>query len=419
MANGSGSGRPAVVLRGVDKIFRASSHAPSTLKESLIGLFSEQRSAPAIQALAGVDLRVDPGESVGIVGANGSGKTTLLRIIAGITDPTHGTVQVAGRVVAMIELGAGFHPDLHGEDNVKLQGAIYNLPKHEIEGRLDAIFEFAELEDFRATALKHYSSGMIVRLGFAIAVHCRPRILLVDEVLSVGDQSFQERCLRTIREMQNDGVTIVFVTHQMEFAERVCDRMVWLKEGKVYREGKSLEVLQAFHRETIRDQYAISEGRLTPERLLVHLPGRFGTGEARIEEVRLIDSHGAARRNFRPGEPITFEISYSCESSVRELDCSITLDFEDGSNVAFWRAAAQGGIQRPTGGKGCFRLHIPSPPLLAGKYTISLVIRRPGGGDDYDLHLRLHHFAILAGEGEIPSAPVRLTPKVHWLEGGQ
>lgn len=361
-----------------------------------------------------IDLEIGAGESIGIVGANGSGKSTLLKLIAGITEPSSGEIEIEGRVLGVIELGAGFHLELSGEENARLQGAIYGLSARETDERIDPIFDYAELQDFRSTALKHYSSGMIVRLGFSIAIHCRPEILLVDEVLAVGDQSFQEKCLRTIDELRRAGTTIIFVTHHMEFAERICDRIVWLKKGTIHRHGPALEVLQAYQREMLAEQYAGSEGAFTLERAAVGLPGRFGTGEARITEARTVDAEGRVRRNFLPGEPICIEVDYTCEVDVAEIDCAIMIDFEDGTNVAFWRAGLAGAEQRPTKG-GRFRLYIPSPPLLPGRYTISPAISRPGGREDhYDLHLRLYHFSIAEEGAEMVGVPVGLEAKVRW-----
>ncbi len=402
-------GEPVIRFSGVGKSFRAPSSQAGSLKESFFSLLSEPREGPTIEALKDISLEIGAGESVGIVGANRSGKSTLLKLIAGIMQSTVGTIEVCGRVVGMIELGAGFHPDLTGDENVRLQGTINGLTAKEIDERMHRIFEFAELHDFRFIQLKFYSSGMTARLGFAVAIHCEPEIVLVDEVLSVGDQSFQERCLRTITELRKKGTTIIFVTHVLEFAERVCDRLIWLKDGRIHAQGASLEVLQAYQLEAIRQDYSVSEGYLTKERVEIGLPGRFGSGKARFEEIRLVDSEGKIRRHFHPGEPFTIEMDYRCDADLEALDCWIILDYEDGSNVAYWRASNAGAAQRPANGSGTFRLNIPNPPFLPGRYTFTPALSAPGDTSaEYDMHFRLQNFSIACPSDRFPAAPIRL-----------
>lgn len=407
-----------VSLRKVCKTFASDPNRPTTLKELVVGASpggqSKRGKRQVIEALSDIDLEIRSGESFGIVGANGSGKSTLLKLIAGITTPTSGELEVKGKVLGVIELGAGFHGQLSGEENVRLQGAIYGLSSQQVEALIDPIFEYAQLDDFRGTPLRHYSSGMVVRLGFSIAIACNPGILVVDEVLSVGDVAFQHQCLRTIDEMRRSGTTIVFVTHQMELAERVCDRIVWLGPGgKIRMAGDALEVLHAYYREILETQYGTSEGMLTSERIEVGAPGRFGTGEATIEEVRAVDEDRNVRRNFHPGEPLALEILYKCHESIDSIDCSLTLDYEDGSSVCHWRADLDGGLQQPVDGKGRFRLAFDPAYFLPGRYTFTCAISPPGGGEaHYDQHFRLHHFSILP-EGEwVPGTPMRLEAKV-------
>lgn len=416
----AGTDPPGVCVRlcKVCKTFASDPNRPTTLKELVVGASpsgnGKRGKRQVIEALREIDLEIRSGESFGIVGANGSGKSTLLKLIAGITTPTSGEVEVKGTVLGVIELGAGFNGQLSGEENVRLQGAIYGLSSQQVEALIDPIFEYAQLDDFRGTPLRHYSSGMIVRLGFSIAIACDPEILVVDEVLSVGDVAFQHQCLRTIDELRRSGTTIVFVTHQMELAERVCDRIVWLGPGgKIRKQGESLEVLHAYYQELLETQYGSSEGLLTQERIEVGAPGRFGTGDATIEEVRAVDQAGNVRRNFRPGEPLALEIRYACREPVESIDCSLTLDYEDGSSVCHWRAELEDGLQRPIDGKGRFRLAFDPAYFLPGRYTLSCAISPPGGGEaHYDLHFRLHHFSILP-EGEwVPGAPMRLEAKV-------
>ncbi len=407
-------GEPRVRLRGIGKRFYERGTATGSLKESLLGMLSTTHAAAEIVALKGIDLETRDGEILGLVGANGSGKSTLLKIIAGITQPSEGEVGTRGRVIGMIELGAGFHRELSGEENIRLQGAVFGLRRKEIERKMDAIFDYAELQDFRRTELKFYSSGMVARLGFAAAIHSDPDVLLVDEALSVGDQPFQEKCLRTFDELRTKGVATVFVTHNMEFAERVCDRIIWLKGGQIHQAGNSSDMLAAYHDEMIETLYGKSEGQLTPARVTIPIPGRFGSGEVRMTRVRTVDANGRPHRNFKRGESFAIEIEYLCESEIEAVDCSITIEFEDGAPVSFWRAECDGKWQKPEKNRGMFRLLLPSPILLPGRYRFSPALSPLGGGEvHYDLQLWMQHFTILEDDKAFPLAPILLTPVVR------
>jgi ABC-type polysaccharide/polyol phosphate transport system ATPase subunit len=200
-------------------------------------------SKSSFYALRDVSFSLGRGETLGIIGRNGSGKSTILKLIAGVTTPTHGRLDVYGRVSPLIELGAGFHPDLTGRENVYLNGAILGMSRRQIQERWDEIVDFAELADFMDTPVKHYSSGMFMRLGFAVAVHSDPDILIMDEALSVGDAAFQEKCLNRIRQFQDAGVTIVLVSHNQPLIEEFCSSVLWLNNGRLITVGKTNEVI--------------------------------------------------------------------------------------------------------------------------------------------------------------------------------
>lgn len=410
---------PRIELRGVGKTYNPHRKHGGTIKQTLLdSLSGGRRAEPTVHALEGIDLTVRPGEAIGIVGANGSGKSTLLKIIAGITEPTAGTVKVRGRVLGVIELGAGFHPDLSGEENVELQGAIYGMSAAQVAERIDRIFDYAGIAEFRATPLKHYSSGMIVRLGFAIAVQCEPDILLVDEVLAVGDRAFQLQCLATIGAMRARGTTIVLVTHQIDHAERACERLLWLKDGRVQAQGDALEILQAYYQDALTERYGESEGEITKEHVTaVGYPARFGSGEARITRLRALDAEGRARHNFAPGEPIAIEVDFRCERELEALDCWLVLDFHEGSNVAYWCASDGDAALRPAPREGTFRMMLPEARLLPGRFILTAALSAPGRFDKpYDMHFRLHQLTI-EGSGEATGGPaMELTPKVTWLK---
>ncbi len=420
MANPQNSGpmtqdsSAAIRLRGVSKIFPRTEARADTIKERLISSLSLRQRSDLIAALDEVDLAIGRGEALGLIGANGSGKSTMLKLIAGITRPTRGTVAADGRVLGLIELGAGFHPDLTGEENIRLQGSIYGLTAAEVETRVEPILAFADLGDFRAMPVKHYSSGMYVRLGFAIAMHIQPDILLVDEVLAVGDQEFQERCLREIRRLHAGGVTIVFVTHYPEQAERLCDRVVWMEQGKIRALGPATEILAAYHDDMIGRRYAASQGTLDAAVITAGLPGRFGTGGARIEAVRILDAAGRPRTNFLRGEPIRIEIDYSAPG-IEALDCTIPVDaVSDGTNLTWWRARRDGKLIKPgADGRGTVAIDVPDPGLLTGRYRMTIALSPPDRpAEHYDVLYRLFHFAIDADNQWDTVAAIELKPSI-------
>ena len=239
------------------------------------------QSAHEIWALRDVSFEVQPGEALGIIGANGAGKTTALSLLAGITRPTAGRIAVAGRVGALIELGAGFHPELTGRENVYLNASILGFKKAEIDHIYDDIVAFAELAAFLDTPLKRYSSGMRARLGFAVAAHVNPDIMLIDEVLAVGDLSFQRKCLNTMNEIRRTGKSIVFVSHNLSAVRRLCDRAMWLDEGTIKEIGTVNKVVDTY------TSFITSRTRRTNSGEFLGLGARWGTGEAEIKDVKM------------------------------------------------------------------------------------------------------------------------------------
>lgn len=256
----SSSSTPAIQVDGVSKLFRraASGQKLRTLKSALLdrSLIQGLRPEDAIPALKDVSFSIARGESVGLIGSNGSGKSTLLKILAGILRPTEGDVTVDGRVAALIELGAGFHPEISGRENVFIGGAVLGLTRRQIEARFDDIVSFSGLEAFIEEPVKNYSSGMYVRLGFAVAIHTDPEVLLVDEVLAVGDEAFAHKCLRRIEEFLARGRTLVMVSHSLPLIESVCDRAIWLEKGTLRLNGHPRRVVDAY-----RTAVAEGEGR--------------------------------------------------------------------------------------------------------------------------------------------------------------
>ncbi len=406
---------PAIRLAGVTKVYSRTEARADTLKERLISSLSVRQRSDLVIALEDINLGITPGELLGLIGPNGSGKSTLLKIIAGITRPSQGSVHTEGRILGLIELGAGFHPELTGDENIRLQGAIYGLDAAQVEAAIEPILDFAELRDFRSMPVKHYSSGMYVRLGFAIAMHARPDLLLVDEVLAVGDQDFQERCLREIRRLNAAGVTILFVTHYPEQAERLCDRVLWLEGGQTRMLGPATDVLAAYHDDMIGRRHGRSQGRLDRNVIMAGVAGRYGSGEARIEAVRLLDQANRPRTSFRPGESFRFEIDFSAQPGIDRLGCTIPIDdVRDGFMVSLTHAERDYGlIDVGPDGRGTIRVEFDNPPLLAGRYRVTIALSPPNRpSEHYDVLYRLFHLVIDSDPDWETVAPIQLRPRL-------
>jgi ABC-type polysaccharide/polyol phosphate transport system ATPase subunit len=290
-------------------------------------------------ALDNVSFEVKRGECVGLIGANGAGKSTLLKLLNGITLPDKGTIKVAGRVGGLLELGAGFHPMLAGRENIYLNAAILGLSKDEIAEKFDAIVEFAGLQEFIDSPVKHYSSGMYVRLGFAIAVHAEPDILLIDEALAVGDAYFVQKCFSAFEQFQKQAVTILFVSHDMNIVRRYCQETIWLDGGTVVRRGKPKAIIDLynamiFERIAAKTQQAktLSAKEFAASKSLDDAP-RFGTGEAQIVDATLLDSKFRAVDVVTSGEETIFRIAVSFKAFVNDVVFGITIRDKRGLEV--------------------------------------------------------------------------------------
>lgn len=238
-----------ITLDKISKRYRLSQLGARSFREDFMRLFAGNGSGGTDEffALREVSLEIEAGEAIGFIGPNGSGKSTILKLLARIIYPTHGKVAVRGSVASLIEVGAGFHPELSGRENIFLYGSIMGMRQADVRAKFDRIVEFAEIERFIDTPVKRYSSGMYVRLGFAVAAHINPHVLLVDEVLAVGDASFQSKCLQRIEELRRDGMTIVFVSHDMTAVERLCNRVFLLEQGRVKAEGEPREIIRQYY----------------------------------------------------------------------------------------------------------------------------------------------------------------------------
>jgi lipopolysaccharide transport system ATP-binding protein len=308
-------------------------------------------------ALQDVDLRVEPGESVGLIGHNGAGKTTALKLLAGITRPTRGSARTQGRVASLINLGAGFHPELTGRENVLLNGVILGLTRREVRARFDEIVAFAELEAYLDTPVKRYSSGMYARLGFAVAAHVDPDVLLVDEVLSVGDVAFQEKSIRKMLSFRERGRAILFVSHNLSAVEMMCPRCVWLDHGQVRLAGPTPTVVQAYLESVDAELVASSTASAD---------GQTEAGVV-VEQASVLDADGQAKTDFEFGEACTIRLRCLTRADQPQLTCSVTVRGDYGP--LFSLASQPLDVRR-----GAFRLdcRVSELPLLPGLYRIDV-----------------------------------------------
>lgn len=377
----------AIAVSGLSKRYRIGEARPGgMLREALVEALKALWRRPGDQgagerttwALRDVSFHVDEGEVVGVIGRNGAGKSTLLKLLSRITYPTSGTVETRGRVAPLVEIGTGFHPELTGRENVFLNGSILGLRRREIQERFDAIVEFSGLARFLDTPLKRYSSGMRLRLGFAIAAHVSTEILLVDEVLAVGDAEFQRKCLQALGDVSRRGRTVLFVSHDLAAVERLCPRTIWIDRGRVRRDGTSREVIAAY----LADLSQAHDASLD----LAGRRERSGTGEIRLTRLEYRDAAGRSRELVRSGEPLTLRLGYEVHSPVRTPHFGVMLHSELGTLIAHpntWSA----GLEIPTlpAGPGHIDLVIDRLDLVPGHYVLSLWIERQGERESFDL----------------------------------
>jgi ABC-type polysaccharide/polyol phosphate transport system ATPase subunit len=348
-----------IAVDRVSQCFRVSSQPHRTLKDLVVARRRTTRSE--VWALRDVTLEAAPGEALGLVGRNGSGKTTLLRLLSGIFKPTSGMVAVGGRVGALLELGAGFHPEFTGRENVYLNGSIHGLSRARIRQAMDEIVAFAELERFIDLPVRTYSSGMFMRLGFSVAAHIEADVLLLDEVFAVGDEDFQRKCFAKIAEFKRRGGTIVFVSHDARAVERLCDRAVLLREGLVAFDGSTRDAIAHYRR-------LLAEER-SPDELAAGLR-EWGTGEAVIRAARLLDGDGDERRQFASGETCVVELLVAAEPDVEPPLLSLELRDNDGVVIAgLTQATAELGWSG-RGGECTLRFEVDRLPLAEGRFHL-------------------------------------------------
>jgi ABC-type polysaccharide/polyol phosphate transport system ATPase subunit len=376
-----------ILVDRASRRFRVHPQQVRTLKE--VALARNRARTSEVVALEGVSLSVEPGEAVGLIGRNGSGKTTLLSLIAGIITPSSGRVEAGGRVASLLELGAGFHPDFTGRENVYLNGSIYGLKRGQVRALMDEIVAFAELERFIDLPVRTYSSGMYMRLGFAVAAHVAADLLLLDEVFAVGDEEFQRKCFGRIFDFKQRGGTIVFVSHDAASVERLCERAVLLRQGRVELDGSTQEAIARYHE--------LLAAERDPAELAAGLR-EYGSGEARIVEARMLGPEREDRQQLGAGEPLTVELRLAVMRPLPPPRIALELRNEAGLLLAasVQDTAELGWAEVP--GERVLRFEVERPPLADGRFRLRFELADPGGQRIYhwlDDELR---FVVYPGE---------------------
>ena len=371
----------ALAVNGLWKSYRLYHERNQYLKAAILKM--RRSRYEEFWALKDINFEVPTGSTFGVIGSNGSGKSTLLKVMAGILVPEKGSVKIDGRVSALLELGAGFHPELSGKENVYLNGAILGLAKKEITARFDDIVEFAGLADFIDTPVKNYSSGMFVRLGFAVAAHVEPDVLLIDEVLSVGDESFQRRCAEKIDEFRRDGRTIVFVSHGLGQVEQLCQDAAWIDKGDLRMIGPAAEVISAYQGESHQ-----------AERVEGEQGSRWGSGEAQIVGVALIDADGNDGALLTTHEPATIRVDITAHTPLQDTVVVVRIDSLSGSTVWETSTRRNGRTIGLIDGPASVKIAIPSLPLLEGVYDLTVGVMDSTEVHPYDFWERRIRFEV-------------------------
>ena len=379
----------AIRADAVSKAYVVRTERRRTMKELLLRQYAPPRR---VEALHEVSFTVEEGESFAIVGANGSGKSTLLKLVAGTAKPTTGTLTVNGRVSALLELGAGFHPDFSGRENVFLNASLLGLTRRQTEQALPEIEAFAELGDFFDATVKTYSSGMYMRLAFAVAAHVDPEVMLIDEILAVGDEYFQRKCFAKLNEFRSRGKTICFVSHDLASVARLCRRGLLLERGRVRTQGDISLVLEAYAELVeAQEQHALASDAPTGD--------RWGSGEVRIERVTL-RSRGKDTLVAHTGEPLAIRLGYEVSADITEAIFGVTIYRDDGVSVYGTNTGIESVPVPLRRGGGTVTFDVPRLPLLPGQYELDVAVISPAL-HAYDYHSKRHSFRVSGTPGEI------------------
>lgn len=379
----------AIAVKDVSKLFRKQNQR--TFKELIPALVKSEKVQETFLALDNVNLTIKKGEAVGIIGPNGSGKSTLLKLIAGVTEPTKGSISINGSVAPLIELGAGFHPELSGRENVFLNGVILGISRSEMQEKFDSIVDFAELSNFIDQPIKHYSSGMYLRLAFAVAIHTDPDILLIDEILAVGDTRFQQKCLRKIRDFNKQGKTIVLVTHDMAAVVNMCDRAVLLDHSKIKDIGRPQDLVNKylFDQNEVRTVSQNNDKQANSKKII------------QIEEVVFINEKGEKQQTFQTGSKMSIKMKYSSLEDVNDIIFGLSISDQQGNTIFGTNTMMQGlsdfSVKK---GSDYMVFSIDKLNLLSGDYKLT-VAAHTHTFDNYDWQDKAYSFAVAGGDSSV------------------
>jgi ABC-2 type transport system ATP-binding protein len=350
----------AISVQNVSKKFRLYHEKNQYLKSALLS--GKRARFEDFWAVNDISFEVSAGSTFGIIGSNGSGKSTLLKCIAGILFPEKGSIITKGRTAALLELGSGFHPDLSGRENIFLNGALLGLTRGELEKKFDEIVDFAGLDDFIDTPVKNYSSGMAVRLGFAIAINVDPEILIIDEVLAVGDASFQQKCYQKIESFRRDGKTILFVSHGLSDVTTLCSQVLWMEKGRARAVGRSIDLVSDYLGASHNTFHKTDE--TTGE--------RWGNNEFEVTNVEVLDAKGDVTDVVHTGRTMKIRIHYIRHSDVSDVIAGLRISHLHGTQVFATNSRRRGDPLGQFGKTGFVDLEIPRIPMLAGTFQISV-----------------------------------------------
>jgi lipopolysaccharide transport system ATP-binding protein len=392
---------PIIEFNDVSKCFRLDRHKSRTFQQLFINRINRAKNLimrkpskgdnDIFWALQNVNFNIYRGETVGLIGSNGSGKSTALKLMSRIISPTAGKVAIRGRVTALLELGAGFHPELSGRDNIILNGTVMGLSRKEIEKKVDSIVEFAELEEFIDAPVKHYSSGMYARLGFAVSVHLDPEVLLVDEALAVGDQHFQEKCQEYMLRLKRKGVTILLVSHSLPSVEQICSRAIWLHHGRVRLDDNVHVVSDAYYKAVLEEENA-QKGTVQWS------AGRMGSGEVRIERVELLDRAGIMSNTYRTHDALTLRMYYHALQRIERPLFGIAIEHAASGTIVSGPHTGMADYDIALlEGKGYVDYNLSRLPLLPGEYWLSFSVYDRKEAHEYDYWYQAAKLRVIPG----------------------
>lgn len=394
----------AVTILHVSKWFHRYQDRPGTLKETLLHGFRKSAGVKKLQALDDISLDIESGKMLGMIGANGAGKSTLLRLIGGVGRPDLGSIEVRGRIGALLDLGAGFHPDLTGRENIYISGVITGLTRREIAQRFDRIVDFSEIEDFIDSPLRTYSTGMQMRLAFAVAAHIDPEVLLVDEVLAVGDLAFQKKCLDRIAQFKREGTTIILVSHDISSIRTLCDDVLWLRRGKVAAYGPTEVVTGEYVSEMTLETQRRTPTAAPVEMTSTGVPlrineNRFGSMETRITAVRLLAANGLPVSEIDSGDPLCVEIDYHTQEPGKKQIFGVTLTRGDGFVCFDTSSEAYLSHMNAAQETGTVSLQLRRLDLIGGQYYVDVGIYCQDWSYAYDYHWHVYPLTVRPTRG--------------------